>query len=1321
MKKGDEPKQAKLSSDEIDQLVLTEYPYPIAANYRRMLEADSWQKKTRDCIKVFEYSIRAITLGVLSQYLIRDLDKFSDPELNRELFKKKLSEISLGTWVQYLFLTLKVYGGKRDIFFMQELYDLYWDITRTPHQPRKGVQPPFESLVQIRNNLEHKTEPKDEKGWENLGREALENLREVMRHFSFLQHYDLIRIVNPQGEEYEYEQYTGQTVTHHQKSMQSEEHIQSGWFYISRQDNTLLGLHPLLIFWTSKEGEDWIEGKETEEQDVAVFDRLMKGAAGYIATVMRDVFEKHDATLMSQLRDLIYYNLEHVKMSRQRVKLSWAAVWGAAQEVSTEQMETAQKKYNPVLYLQRDGVFEKFQEFLESDKGCFVLTGKSGVGKSNFILSLASVFTENERVGVLMYNAARLDTSLSGMVQKISQDLGKSIQMQGEALDLFAEIGKNEDMTGRQLIIIFDAINENADPRGILQKIDQMVGQARYPWLKIMVTSRPEGWRTMKRGLSLAEERYYREKGSQEVSVELEEFIVKLESFEHEELQSVYEKYQRFFNLQTEYATLKSAVRNALRDPLVLRLVAEVYKDRIIPDHIQVNDIYKLYIDNLLSTGRLHREDVILLEQELIPLMLTHNFYENNLTALQVQAVRTKDGRPLWELLHNTDVISSGQRVNDSYVRLRDTELLDESGSGLDYAISFKYERFYEFFGGRRLYQAAKESAKGSDFYSDVAEQLNVKIFLWGALVQSLVLELKDGNLSLLAVLAEKTTDNRLLRSALVEAMVRFGEGDKERERAGEYIVQLLGQLTLPPRNFFVELWRLLRPVREESLQGQPQKMIVVEAAARLGLTDLLEKLAVEPSPWLRNVAAQNIFYLWKRDRQAGIKVLEGLSSRVRGKHNLPDLGAAESMLALTGAILGVEHKDPATLESLLRIGRNALRRILYLTDLNQELTWATRIRKSFLGFVYNLITGAILKFVLRVMSEWGEHASASLQGFEHFFNLSAEQKQLIRSMIPFLDYDEPGFENRIEDIIKINDWGDLISRAIVDFPLVGRGVKDFDGTLAIAQKLMEYGVSYHPPSFWVAGGPFSNLLQSATHLDNPNSDLMKVIERVTKAIQEDPASWVKRAQQDRPVPVPSDTRASNLGVYLFANYIFTKRAEIPDLIQKYLDRALQDNDEEYILNYIQDLVPLFETGSYHRVVVAGLIPLVGYKNDRVRQEIINILVRIRNYDPDYIEDLLLRGDFPQEIADRVLANPTVERLTDLLTFQLYILICDLFLLGPKFLRNELKWLLIKALDFPNFEEFVSFVIREILNIVIGEVVFNVPADAPSRQFQATN
>jgi hypothetical protein len=92
--------------------------------------------------------------------------------------------------------------------------------------------------------------------------------------------------------------------------------------------------------------------------------------------------------------------------------------------------------------------------------------------------------------------------------------------------------------------------------------------------------------------------------------------------------------------------------------------------------------------------------------------MLKPGFYENKLTASEVQRALTQDGRPIRELIHNADPIGDGKRVNDSYVRLRDTELLDQSGIGMDYVISFKYERFYEYFGGRRLYQAAREYAE---------------------------------------------------------------------------------------------------------------------------------------------------------------------------------------------------------------------------------------------------------------------------------------------------------------------------------------------------------------------------------------------------------------------------------------------------------------------------------------------------------------------------------------------------------------------------------------------------------------------------------
>ncbi len=90
---------------------------------------------------------------------------------------------------------------------------------------------------------------------------------------------------------------------------------------------------------------------------------------------------------------------------------------------------------------------------------------------------------------------------------------------------------------------------------------------------------------------------------------------------------------------------------------------------------------------------RLYQQDVILLEKELMPLMLKQDFYENKLTALQIQTTITREGRSLWELIHNADSVGGGQRVNDSYVRLRDTELLDESAQGW-ICHQFQNERF---------------------------------------------------------------------------------------------------------------------------------------------------------------------------------------------------------------------------------------------------------------------------------------------------------------------------------------------------------------------------------------------------------------------------------------------------------------------------------------------------------------------------------------------------------------------------------------------------------------------------------------------------
>lgn len=1308
---------ASLSDDQVDQLVLTEYPYPIAVNYRRLLESQSWEACTRKCIEVFEYGLRTITLGVLSQYLIRDVDKLSDTQLDKMLHKN-LPEASLGRWNEFFWQMLRAYGGRRELFFMPKLYDLHWDISYEPHRKREGVRGPFDRMVQIRNELAHRLSPNTEDGWQVLGEEALGLLRTILARFSFLQDYDLIQIKARSGDAYEYERYTGEEVTTHCEQWPVSGELHSGWFYLARQDRSLLVLHPLLIFWTDDESTELAVERRLE---TAVYERLLEAMVEYAALVMHKNVRTDDSEVLAAVRELIYYNLEHVKMGRKLMRPSWQALRDTAKQLTGEVIKAAGDKYLRSVYLQRHATFRTFQDYLTSDKSCFVLVGKSGVGKSNFVFSLDDEFAKRDDVALLVVNAARLTVPTNSTVVKVlGQKLAGYLTLREEAIaNWLAEIDRQEGMSDRKVIIIFDAINENADGKNLLRQIDQMVGDAeKYPWLKIVITSRPQAWKTMKRGVTLADGRYYHERGKDERWVEMEEFTVKLEPFRRQELPEVYEKYRREYELQLEYAELEPAIRDTLRDPLVLRLVAEIYEGQVFPEQIQVSDIYGEYVDRLLCTECLLQEDLIFLQQELMPLMLSEGHYDNEIRASQVSTAKTQSRKPLWELIFSDDPLGNGQAVNASYARLVDAEILVQIGSGQNYAIRFQYERFYEFFGGQRLCAASQATPSQMAFYQNVAKALPDRLFLWGALVEALARELQQGKQDLFTALIPEYEHNPLLENAMAEALVRFGERD--RDRAEQLIKALIGQLIPPPGNILKGVWRLLRPVKDSSDSVPSRQSIAVQAASRLKLIKLLEDLAAEPSPNLRTLAQQQIFYLWKEDPPGAFRVLDGLSRRVVNRVSLPDLGVAESLLGIIGAILGREHTDEDTLKRLLDIGRRSLRSILYLGDAERDTGAWGRARRGLIRFLYGRIISAIMSFVIRIMGDWGEHAYASKEALAHVFELPDERKALLATLIPFLDNENAGLKERVADMIAVEEWGDALGQSIVELSLLGYVVKDLDGALAVTRELTEYALRSRPPCWWV-GGPVWNVWQGLLRPKNLEpgiasryDDLMELFERVNVAIQEDPRAWSFRAQTERPVPIKVETPVAGLGTYIAANYTL-RGGGLPDLVSACLDKAIGEKDTEYVRLYVTCELPgLLELGLT-RVVLMALEPVVNYED--VREDVIELLVRVWRSEPEIVDDWLRQGDYPKEIVDHIQASPTTEGLIDMVTMQLAAILYDLFILGPKPLRIELQWLISQALKLPDFDRWLILMIKELINLLVGEEVFQVPADAPSKEF----
>ena len=70
---------------------------------------------------------------------------------------------------------------------------------------------------------------------------------------------------------------------------------------------------------------------------------------------------------------------------------------------------------------------QAFDDFLQSDKTCFLLLGQSGVGKSNFVMSLLDEYQKRRDLCLLVYNTAQLSHERS-LVQTITEEFGKYLE-----------------------------------------------------------------------------------------------------------------------------------------------------------------------------------------------------------------------------------------------------------------------------------------------------------------------------------------------------------------------------------------------------------------------------------------------------------------------------------------------------------------------------------------------------------------------------------------------------------------------------------------------------------------------------------------------------------------------------------------------------------------------------------------------------------------------------------------------------------------------------------------------------------------------------
>ncbi len=774
----------------------------------------------------------------------------SDPYLDT-LLEQKFPHLTADAWEKMLFTTLRAYEGHRDLFFMPELYDFYWGTSTSHRSERAEVKPPFDRLTQATLDLltEHLL-PQDEFGWQALAEKLLQHLHKILQSLSFIGEYDLIHVLTQDEHTYTFELHKGTQVVINQGVLPKRPRLTSGWFYLRAGTEEFLPLHPLLIFWE----------ETTEPTDTGVFDRWIQERLKYLLATPGQI--RFDEKRVRDFVKLIYLTIqeaaeEHEQEKQKAETLIWVQLCDICKDITEHRLATVRGKYHRDLYLQRDTARQHVEAFLaDRAKRGFVLVGKSGVGKSNFLLALAEDLQQSrDDICVLMYDGASLRIASSVLTDIISQDFSDLVVLSGHAVHhIWQEIAKINGIDERQVILCVDAVNENPEAKQLLQQLDELI-RGPWPWLKVIFSSRPETWKEIKRGVKLAEVHYYQEPGTASVGIELEPFSYSehMEPFTPQELPKVYSNYQREFHLQTPYEALTHQVRETLRDPLNLWLLASTYKGQAIPNSVKTSKLIEYYLKTRQVQTPLQREDVRFLEDRLVPLMMREKHYSNVITETELDAA----GGALYDMVYSDQLLSDGRHMNQSFLRLCDVDILVLQEQGTEQRIGFKYERFYEYFAGKRILSLSE--TQPDRFFLSLIEETTRKPFLWGAVRNALVEEAKKPGSEKILQLCK--TPQQRVKEMMVSVLITLGVDDPEP------VERILRKL-LPQEKRATELQKIRQVVRKsaEASDIVNARKIAIEVASNLSISWVLQAAALQADPTIRTVAVRYTYHLWKRN-----------------------------------------------------------------------------------------------------------------------------------------------------------------------------------------------------------------------------------------------------------------------------------------------------------------------------------------------------------------------------------------------------------------------------------------------------------------------
>ena len=224
----------------------------------------------------------------------------------------------------------------------------------------------------------------------------------------------------------------------------------------------------------------------------------------------------------------------------------------------------------------RDDSGPDLQAFLASDRPILAVLGGSGTGKSTLLYQFATrtsvnlAFEKAASYVSLFYDAHQLltDPTVPG---RIARDLGST---EGELDDQLNNLGSDLATTRQCLLIIVDGLNEVPSPAPLqIKAAVEALATKTHRNIKFIFSCRRVFWEAFVEPVeNLPRELYFSGTG------------FRLGPFSDDECRMAFRGYRRIYAFIGQYDSLKSVFREKIRDPLMLRMVAESYQGQELPN-----------------------------------------------------------------------------------------------------------------------------------------------------------------------------------------------------------------------------------------------------------------------------------------------------------------------------------------------------------------------------------------------------------------------------------------------------------------------------------------------------------------------------------------------------------------------------------------------------------------------------------------------------------------------------------------------------------------------------------------------------------------